>query len=458
MEVSGRKVIKWANHSIDPGIFEEEMISDPEALGATIKQLLSSSGISERNATASVSGLFSLSRIIEVATPLGEPITEKAVLEEVQEVIPLPEDELYFSWQAIGMSGGSQQVLVVGIPRDTIDSEVQALRTAGINPRTLDLKSMALARAVQKEQALILNIEPTTIDTVMIVNGIIDHMRTVAWQYDDLSMEDRAEYLASSIELTVGFHDSHHPGSHLDPATPLFVTGHMSMDFTLLEELQARLDYPFESLEPPLEYPAHLPVSQYAVNIGLALKGTAAAKTVGQGNYSLPDMNLLPEGFRPWKPTTKQLQVFGALMAGLILLIPVYGVTSGAINETSKLKQEYNLVNTKLEQIQLAIKNREPLKTAIQDYTTIVDMGGGFTENLEVINSLAAGLGVHLRSVVHEIGSITISCQSDTYTSFRDFITALEESGQFLTPIPPPEGYPYTRAGTIKLEPAPPAE
>ncbi|GAJ20740.1 unnamed protein product, partial [marine sediment metagenome] len=113
--------------------------------------------------------------------------TREAVLEAARDKMPLSMDELYLSWQTITAGGEAQQVLVVGVPRDVIDAEMQALRAAGINPRTLDLKTIALARAVNKEQALILNIEPSSFDIIIVVNGIPEVMRTVAWQQDSLT-------------------------------------------------------------------------------------------------------------------------------------------------------------------------------------------------------------------------------------------------------------------------------
>ena len=84
----------------------------------------------------------------------------------------------------------------------------------------------------------------------------------------------------------------------------------------------------------------------------------------------------------------------------------------------------------------------------------VEDMGGGFTEDLKVIKSLAEELGVEVKAISHGGSSITITCQADSYTSFRDYLTALEESSRFTTPIPsPPEGYPNVKGGSITLEP-----
>ena len=456
METEKGRVTKWASLSLEPSLFEGEVISDPQALSAAVKQLMTSSGISGRNVTASVGGLYSISRIVMVPTPLGVSATREAVLEEARGAMPLSEDELYLSWRAIAAGEGGQQVLVVGVPRDVIDSEVRALRAAGINPRVLDLKAMALVRAVNREQALILNIEPTSFDTIMVVKGIPEIMRTTAWQPGDLSVEDKAEHLAVALELTVGFYNSHHPGFPLDPATPLFITGQMSGDLALTEELQARVGYLMEPLAPTLEYPAHLPVSQYAVNIGLALKGAAPPKGLEQGGFSPPDINLLPEVYQPWKPSARQIKIFCAVIVALALLFPLYQVTSDAMDKTAVLEARYTAINNELERRQAEIKSREPLQKAIAEYRTIVDMGGdGFTEDVRVINSKAEELGIAVGSISHGGSRITVACQADNYTAFREYKTALEESGRFLTPIVPPEGYPYVKGGTIDLEPKP---
>ncbi len=454
METRDGKVIKWASHSLAPAMVEGGVISDPLALSTAVKQLMTSSGIKGENVIISVSGLYSVSRILTVSNLPGLT-THEAVLEAAKETMPLAADELYLSWQTITVGEGAQQVLVLGVPRDVIDSEMRALRAAGINPRILDFKAMALARAVNKEQALILNIEPSSFDIVIVVNGIPEVTRTTAWQQNDLTVEERAEYLAVNLELTVGFYNSHHLDSPLDPATPFLITGQMSGDLDLVEKLQARVGYPVEPLAPRLECPAHLPVSQYAVNIGLALKGTVPSKSPGEGGYLPPDINLLPETYLPWKPSARQIYFSLALIAAIALLFPLYQVTSEAMAKTANLEAGYAVVTSELTQRQAELKNREPIQKAIAEYKTIVDMGGGFTEDLGVITSLAEELGIEVGPITHEGSSITFTCQADSYTTFREYKVTLEESGRFLTPVTPPEGYPYITSGPIKLEPKP---
>jgi len=453
METSGGKVTSWASHSLEPDMFEEEVITDPQAFGATVRRLMASSGIQARDITVSVSGLYSLSRVVTVPTPLEQPVTEEAVFEAAVEVMPLSEEDLYVSWQTIAPGEGGQLVLVVGVPRDILDSEMRALKSIGINPRTLDLKTMALARAVNREKAIILNIEPNSLDIVLVVDGLTEVMRTIAWQQDDFSLEEAAEHLNSAVEMTVSFYDSHHPGFPLDPATPFFITGQMSGNLALMEQLQAITSYPIEPLTPPLECPPHLPVSQYAVNIGLALKGTSSSKNTEQGQYSLPDINLLPLVYRPWRPSAKQIYFLCAIVALLVLLFPLYQFASGAMAETSLLQTKYNAINSLLQQRQIEIKNREPLQKAVAEYDSIINMGGGFTDDLAIIRNEAERFNVQIQSITHEGNSINVICDADSYTVFREFLTALEESGRFLSPIPEPERFPYLEGGKVTITP-----
>ncbi len=453
LETTGGKVKKWASIPLEAGEVEEGAVSEPPDLGTLVKQLMSSSDIKAKKINVSLSGLYSISRILPMSNLPGGLTTEEAVLEMAKEVMPLSEDRLYLSWQTVTAGEGKQNALVVGVPREMIDSEVQSLRAAGINPSVLELKAMALTRVVKKEQAIILNLEPASFDIIVAVNGVPEIMRTLPWQQNKLTEEGKAEHLSLNLGLTVDFYNLRHPDAHLDPDTPLFITGQMSEDATLGEKLQAKLGYPIEPLVPPLECPENLPISQYAVNIGLALRETASSENLGEGSYSPLDINLLPQAYRPWKPSAKQIYLFGALIAIIAMLLPLYQITTDTMGKTTTLETKHTTLSNELERRKVEIANREPLQKAIVEYRTIVDMGGGFTEDLGVIQDEADKLGVQVKSIAHEGESITIACQADSYLTFRKYLTALEESGRFSSPIPPPEGYPYTKEGPIKVEP-----
>lgn len=452
LETEGDRIVSWASHSLNPGMFEDGMIADPDALGNTIKGLISSSGIKSKRITASISGLYSISRIIIVSAPPEIPVTEHQVLEAVAEALPLSDEEIYLSWHPIAVGEGGHQVLVHAIPRDMADYQMQALKHSGLSTRVLDLRTMALGRAVNREDALIFNIESESFDVVMVVDGLAEVMRTTAWQSEGLSTDEKAEYLVSSLNLTIDFYNTTRPGFPFSTSTPLLITGLMSGDLDLVEKIRAELEYPPAEISPPFDYPEHFSASQYAVNIGLALLGTDLQNPEVSG-YLTPDMNLLPKAYLPWKPSPRQIYLSLAFFAAVAVLFPFYATLTEAMDETETLETQYKSVDSLLDLRKTELATLTPLQRTISEYETIVGYGGGLVEDIQTIEKIAGELGVTIDQINHLGVIITFNCQTNDYQVFRQFKTALEQSGRFLTPITPPEGYPYVKGGIIKLEP-----
>ncbi len=447
MEIRGKTVTRWASAALESA---GEGGAPENALGAAVKRLMSLSGIKDKKVIVSMPGLYSTSRILEMTKPPAEVPLRDAVLEKARESLPLPMEKLYFSWQTLSTTDVGFYILAIGLRRDTVDSEVQSLKKEGINPYIAELRGMALARAVNKERALIINVETLSFDTVVVINGVPEVMNTSSWQAGNLTVEDRVEHLSRTLELVVGYYSMHNPDANLGSTTPLVITGKMSSDSALIEKLRTRLTNPIEPLAPALESPASFPISEYAVNIGLALKKVARAKIPGNG-YSLLGFNLLPEVYRPWRPSAKQLYAFAILSIAVVVLFPLLQVTADAMGNTADLQSKYTTLNDQMQLRQLEIKKRQPLQNAVNEYQTIIGMNGYFIADIEAINKEAEKLNVQLKTITHEGTEVSISAEADDYTTFRKYLTALTETGRFASVKAPPEGFPFATKGPIIL-------
>ncbi len=454
LEMKGNVVKKWAEASFETSKpAEEEPASGLPALGKAVRQLMASSGIKAKKAVASLSGLYTVSRVLSESALPPAPTAGEAILEVANETMPLPEHRRYLAWQTISNRENERLFLAVGVSREVIDEEVHALKAAGIDPYVVELRSMALVRAVDKKQALILNIDSPSIDLIVVVNNVPEVIRTIAWNPNQLSLEETAEYLTTMLEANVEFYNSHHLETPLDPATPLVVTGQLAMNSDLVERLNATSGYHVEPLVLSVKYPAYLPVSQYVVNIGLALRKSAITKNKVQDGILPLDLNLLPGTYRPWRPTSRQVYAIIVLIAGFALLFPLFDVASEAMSKTAILEAKFKTLDSQLELKKREIQKREPLQKAVAEYQKIVDREVSFEKDVEVIFGEAEKLGVTVNSIRHRGTSIEVTCKAEDYLTFREYLKALEEIGRFLSPIPPPEGYPYTTSGIITLEP-----
>ncbi len=453
MEMRSGVVRRWADISYDPREIEPETVDGERALGAMVRQLMASSGIKARKVVASVDGLYTVSRLIPVANLPPAPTLEESINEMAPEVLPVSAESIYFFWQSITTSEDEQQVFTVGVPRVVIDSKIRAMKHAGITPNVLELKTMALSRAVNRGQAIILNIEPASFDIVIIVQGVPEIMHSLAWQYDELSGEDAVEYLATNLEMAVDFYNAHHVKLPFGADNPLFITGQLSAEPGLVKRLQERLAYKAEQLLPALTCPPFLPVYQYAVNIGLAQRVEAALQDSSQETGVLSfDVNLLPEAYRPWHPTTKQVYSTVVLVLAVALIFPLVQVTTEEMSKTRNLEIKDTTLKNQLTLKMAEMQNREPLQKAISEYNNLVKREGSFSEDVRVILAEAGRIGVDISTIAHNGEDISIVCQAEDYIDFRLYMNALADSGRFATPIPPPEGYPYTKGGSIKLK------
>jgi len=371
--------------------------------------------------------------------------------------MPLSGDWQYFLWQTVATGDDTQKVLAVGVPRDRVDNEASALKTVGISPRVMELRAIALARAVNREQAIILDIGFSSSDIVIMVDSIPQVMHTIAIHESNLTTEDWVEYFARNLEMIVDFYNSKYSDTiRLDSATPVYITGQMTDNASFMKKLRATLGYRVESLAPPLQCPESLPVSEYAVNIGLALRETTSSKDLKSTFVPPIKINFLPESYRPWRPSARQLYPVIMVLLSLSLIFPLFNVTQQAMGISAKAESRYTVLSNELLRRQMEIKKREPLQQAINEYNIIKNRGGNFTGDLDTIKTEAAKLGITIESISHKGGSIAVLCLAaeGDYLAFREYKAALENSGRFATPIPPPEGYPFTWRGTIKLEPA----
>ncbi|MEA3460003.1 MAG: pilus assembly protein PilM [Chloroflexota bacterium] len=268
--VKGKEVQKWGNLELEPGLVEEGLIVNPAAVGLGIKSLLTSQGASGKGVVISLTGLRAIPRFLDLPD-MPQHQLEEAIKREAKREMPLSLDDLYLSWQVTSKVGDKQHIYLLGVPRNMVDAHIRALQAAGARPLAMDIKPLSLTRAVNKEKAIIADLEADTLDVIVVVDCIPAIMRSFALRRE-LSPSEKVDRLADELMRTVDFYNNSRTESPLGSTTTVYVMGALMGERPLRNSLAKRIDRPIEVPEPPLEWPAHFPIAQYMVNIGLALK------------------------------------------------------------------------------------------------------------------------------------------------------------------------------------------
>ncbi len=137
-----------------PGIIQNNIITDPAALGLAVKQLMKDSGISVKRAVGCLSGQNAVViRIIEVPRMTDAELKE-TMKWEVERHVPFAPSETVLDYQPLvpltpeAASGPNMEVLLAVAQQDAVNSYLDTLYAAGLDPIALDVEPLALSRAL----------------------------------------------------------------------------------------------------------------------------------------------------------------------------------------------------------------------------------------------------------------------------------------------------------------------
>ena len=444
LSVKGRQVEKWGSMPLAPGLIKDGLILQPKAVGAAISALFKSTKVPKQRVIASLTGLSYTYRILNLprtrSALLGEAIQRSAKKE-----IPLPLEELYLSWQAINGKRDELDFFVLGVPRNLIDALVRTLKEAGVVPYLVDLKPLALARAANRGDALIVNLEPDYYDVVLVVNGTPTVMHTITPRGGGANLEDNIRRLADELSKTVKFYNSSHQQSPLSPTTPLLLTGELAADATASNLIQAEVEYPVEPLVPPLEFPSDLPIAPYVTNMGLALK-KAPPKTAKKGEtngFHDINLNILSGKYRAkaHPVSMRYILLSLAMVAAAGLLVTLIQLKSSADAETTSLQVGLENVSQELHQARLALNEATLTENTIneivgdteatqQEHQYILSKRGDCASTLQLVTSLLPS-STFCTSIEMNADQITVKGETDYPSKVVDYAEALENQREF---------------------------
>jgi len=276
LTVKGGRVQRWAHRPLEAGLVENGLVRDPAQVGMALEALFAEQGVSKQNVITSLTviGLGSTSHIFDL--PKMKPSSlESAIGYEARRVMPVPVEELYLSYQVIGEKGDMLQVYVLGAPRDLVNAHVSAFQVAGIQLKAMDLKPLALVRAVNERNAVIADLENENFHVIVVRDAIPDLTRSAVLHRESLDLRQKARRLVEEVIRTIDFYNHSHPDSPLEPSVPVFLTGELVAMPSVNRTIQAEMGYTIRMPRPPLKYPVSLPLSRFMVNLGLALKKEA---------------------------------------------------------------------------------------------------------------------------------------------------------------------------------------
>ncbi len=439
MVTRGKRIAKMADVPLEIGLGSIDTEEKEDELAGKIKQLLKSNKVNHKKIILGLSGLHCLTRPLDLPE-LPKAMLGEAVIREAKRALPVPPEQLYLSWQIISVSGGKTRVFLVALPRQIADTALRVIGKAGCKPYLMDIKPIALARLSGEATAVILDVQPKEFDIIIMINGIPQPVRTIAFPQEALSLQDKFDIVREDLKRTLEFVKSNFEGNQINQDTTLFISGELAEHKELHESLADELGLKTAILTSPIKYLKYLEPSNYLANVGLALK-----ELVKESGPLLPNFNTLPQPYQPAHISMNRLMAVPAALAAfgiIILLATTIQKTAAEIESLqSQLDNKTYLLEKKQAPKQAAADKVAALEQQIaaadaefSNYTValtkIADFGNDINLDLaETVGNMVRDLSITSLSV--NGAQVSLSGSAGSEEAVFEYVRNLTATGRF---------------------------
>jgi type IV pilus assembly protein PilM len=147
-----------ALYPLRPGVFHEGEVLDPDGLVVALKELFAEYKLPKR-VRLGIGNQRVIVRTLRLPAIEDPKQMEAAIRFQAQEQIPMPLDQAVLEHQIVGGvppeegSGPQVDVVVIAARRDMVNSFLEPLRRAGLEPEGIDLSAFGMIRALAESAA-----------------------------------------------------------------------------------------------------------------------------------------------------------------------------------------------------------------------------------------------------------------------------------------------------------------
>ena len=265
LEAQGGRVTAHAEVTLPEGAFEDGM---PTALlTAAVRGVLESTPFQARTARVALSEEgVAIRDFLLPALPRGE--LADAVLFEGRRLVPIDPGSAYYAWHTDRVEAG-YRVYLVAARRDMIDAIIRTLVAAGLQLQRIDLKPLALARAVAATDGLLLDWSAGEATLVLMAGGRPRFFRSFTLDAPALDVDGQLDELALSLNALVKFVRGAEPDVSIGPETALYLSGRFALVDAGLEKARRRFGFAVMEPTPRFRAPADFPWQAHLAGLGL---------------------------------------------------------------------------------------------------------------------------------------------------------------------------------------------
>jgi hypothetical protein len=267
-----QEVLDYRIVDANPRLFREGMVSDPRRMASFLRSALDEMLPNVRSVYGVVPGYQT--RMQSIVLPKAKGIDPKLVVpREAQRTMGVSSDTSYLAWHRLPDTMENSQWLVLTATKRAVTSLHATLSTAGLKLLAIELRPFALARAINRGDAVIAWAATDGCEAIVVRDWLPMSHQAAYWGAEPpVGGDVLVNRITEMTERAVVTYDQQNPNTPLPEDTPLFVTGTpIGRDPDVAQRVSGNLGRQVEEIEQPMVLPEGFPVHDMIVNLGLAL-------------------------------------------------------------------------------------------------------------------------------------------------------------------------------------------
>lgn len=156
VELADKAVVRWFSRPLPDGALLNGAPADPAQLGGVLRQSLALAGVEGRRARIALPDEAAVSRMIKLPSMPRRDLV-RAMRYEAERHVPFPINRARWSWDVFRRGTDEIRVYLVAAWQDVVDVYAEMARAAGLEPEVLEPRAIAVARAIDRDEALLVD-------------------------------------------------------------------------------------------------------------------------------------------------------------------------------------------------------------------------------------------------------------------------------------------------------------
>lgn len=264
VELADRSVVRWFSRPLADDSLQNGAPVDPAHLGTVLRQALGLAGVEARKARIALPDEAAVSRLLKLPSMPRRDLI-RAMRYEAERHVPFPIERARWSWDMLRRGDDEIRVYLVAAWQDVVDLYAEVVRAAGLEAEVLEPRAIAVARAIDRDEALLVDAGRRRMHLTLYLGGqpvLVDEIASGS------DLRDRREALGRLLQRAFRYQSTASGGSAR--LAPVLLAGDLETSGIELPVSGGAVTDVLNGNLPPA--PRGFRVGGYLANLGLGMR------------------------------------------------------------------------------------------------------------------------------------------------------------------------------------------